>query len=110
VYALAITALVALLRPVRRALRESRRGKALQENEWRRIAIRCLRLGQYWSTITFSVWMVAGAAVPIWVHIISYPDSTIPVPYFAQFIASQLVFAIMAATMTYFFVTYVSAL
>jgi hypothetical protein len=106
-YGLGIGAMIWLLWPLKSALKQVRGGDVLAPDQWRRIARRCLRFGEYCGWISLSLWIVTSFAFPAWMQL-AHPGSVIAAREYAHFITSQLFCGLIAASLTYFFVTYVA--
>jgi len=88
------------------AVKRSRRGPPLAElpdSEATTIRWRMLRIGHYVSLIGLSLWVLAGIAYPVSLHLLK---GGIPLPMYPQFILSLCICGLVAAAYPFLFITY----
>jgi eukaryotic-like serine/threonine-protein kinase len=67
---------------------------------------RCLTLGRATAGITAALWAVSGFVFPAWIHLGAGTTSQLSSEHFAHFVVSNLLCGLVAATQTYFVVTF----
>jgi hypothetical protein len=107
VYPLGIAILCSLAWPVCRQLARLSAGETLELADLPRTGYRCLELGEYVAAVTFYGWMTTGLILPVWINTV---DST---PGFdwsvlLVFLMSHALCGLIAATMSFFFVTFLT--
>jgi serine/threonine protein kinase len=68
----------------------------------------CLQMGALGAKLTGALWLASGFVFPSWIQLEEGANSNIEANHYIHFIASQLICGLMAATLTYFFVTTVA--
>ncbi|HEY1785698.1 MAG TPA: serine/threonine-protein kinase [Pirellulales bacterium] len=67
---------------------------------------RCLTLGRATAVITAALWATSGFVFPAWIHFGAGTTSQLSSEHFAHFVVSNLLCGLVAATQTYFVVTF----
>jgi serine/threonine protein kinase len=106
-YTLGPLTLICLFWPIGKALRQVRRGEHLDHEPWKGLANRCLRIGQYAGWISLGLWIVTSLVFPAWLQIANR-DATITVSDYVHFFMSTLFCGLIAASIAYFFITYIA--
>jgi len=102
---LPILLLVAYAWPMLRALKQFRESNIADKDNWIRRGGRTLQLGLATAVVVFVGWLVCGIAFP-WGVDIAVPEGKLGSSHYVQFIVSQAMHALVAASGTYFLVTF----
>jgi eukaryotic-like serine/threonine-protein kinase len=107
-YSLAVAWLLRLAWPVvvgvyRRRMREteSPADRAVQRH-------RCLRIGEYVAWVTAAAWTVSGIVFPVWMRLDERTADAMTAANYASFFTDLVVCGLMAATLSFFCVTFVA--
>lgn len=106
VYGVGIAVCVALGWIAIRSVRAVYRGESLEPAELVRARLRCLRMGGIISTTTIALWIFSGLVFPIWLRI--EVGDKVNLGLMSHFLLSQILSGLMAATATYFLVTFIA--
>ncbi|HVX13003.1 MAG TPA: serine/threonine-protein kinase [Pirellulales bacterium] len=106
-YSFAVAWLLRLAWPVVRGMYKRRlrlHEDPVERAEQRR---RCLRIGEYVAWVTAGAWLACGIVFPVWLRFDVHGTESVPAPY-ASFFTALLVCGLMAATLSFFCVTFVA--
>ncbi|MEX0714591.1 MAG: serine/threonine-protein kinase [Pirellulales bacterium] len=104
-YALAIGLLIRLAWPV---LDSVLRIESRREPRPRRLATarsRCLKLGDYVAWVAGALWTISGIVFPVWLHASTGHVKAI---YYLHFMTSQVLCGLIAATLSFFCITFLA--
>jgi hypothetical protein len=93
--------------PIKQGSRQIRRGVPLDPEQWRTAGRYCLRLGLMAWTVTLTLWIVTSLVFPIWIQL-AHPEIEVSVIDYVHFVASQAFCGLIAASLTYFFITFIA--
>ncbi len=94
-----------LARPVFRLMRDLRNGDAVDLELRMKMWTRALNLGHYAAMIGIVLWMIAGVAYPVSLHILI---GNVPTEIYPRFIASLAICGLIAASYPFLIVTFIS--
>lgn len=89
-----------------RAVRALYRGEVLPQEDLVRARLRCLHMGGIISTTSFILWALSGVIFAGWLR--GRIGDTVDMGLMSQFMLSQLLSGLMAATATFFLVTFIT--
>ncbi|HWB13022.1 MAG TPA: serine/threonine-protein kinase [Pirellulales bacterium] len=69
---------------------------------------RCLRIGEYVAWVTAAAWLVSGIVFPVWLRLDPRTADTMKASTYASFFTDLVVCGLMAATLSFFCVTFVA--
>lgn len=107
-YTAALTAGIALCWPALRAVNRLNGGMAaagLISEQTRR---RSLRMGGYVFVVTLAAWVLSGIIFPVWLRVHLGPSESFVPAIYIHFLVSQVLCGLVASTLAYFFVTFLS--
>ncbi|MGH7135969.1 MAG: hypothetical protein ACREHD_09530, partial [Pirellulales bacterium] len=107
-YSIAVAWLLWLAWPVLRGM--SRRHQGAKEDAIARAAQRrsCLRIGEYVAWVTTGAWLACGIAFPVWLRLDERTAPLMTPDRYASFFTALVVCGLMAATLSFFCVTFVA--
>lgn len=90
-----------------RTLQKLARGETLPEPPSYEMMRRCLRLGAATAGVSAALWTVSGFVFPTWLRF-GVTETPISAPAYMHFAVSQMLCGLIAATQSYYVVTYLS--
>jgi len=108
-YPVGIALVFWLVIPLSRAIKRARRGKPPDAEHMEKTRDRNLRVGDYMARIALALWLITGPVFPIWIHynlMKTGQDDEVPASLYAHFLTSQFISGLIAATLTFFFATF----
>ena len=105
-YFVAVAWLLRLAWPVVIGVYRRRIGKHEDPDQRAEQRRRCLRIGDYVAWVTTGAWTACGIVFPVWLRLDAHPDAKGQV--YASFFTALLVCGLMAATLSFFCVTFVA--
>ena len=106
-YLFGIALLLSLAWPMLRALKAANRGQKLEKEHWAKVRRRCLRYGDWAAGVSAAEWLVSGVVFPAWMQAYEGVGASLGYSHYLHFLVSQALCGILAATMTFFCVTFV---
>jgi serine/threonine protein kinase len=82
------------------------RGKRVDPPPSAELVSRCLTLGRATAAITAALWATSGFVFPAWIHLGAGVPSQLSSEHFTHFVVSNLLCGLVAATQTYYVVTF----
>ncbi len=90
--------------PIKQGARQIRKGEPLSSEQWHVVGRYCLRLGLMAWTVSLTLWITTSLVFPVWIQLAN-PDIEVTGRDYLHFVASQLFCGLIAASLTYFFIT-----
>jgi len=106
-YGSAIALLLILAWPILGAVQRVRRGEQVDAKCCARERTRTLRYGDWVSVVTGGEWLITAIVFPAWLHAQEEGQSTVALSHYLHFLGSQALCGLIAATLTFFLVTFV---
>jgi eukaryotic-like serine/threonine-protein kinase len=91
-----------------RTLARLARGQRVEPPPSREMVRRCLTFGAAVAVITALLWTLSGFIFPTWMQLSAGPTSQLSARHYTHFIVSNLLCGMIAATQSYFIVTFLS--
>jgi serine/threonine protein kinase len=107
-YTLALAAGIALCWPVLRAVKEILRGNPGPAALSLGRRLRSLSMGDYVFAVTLAAWAMSGVIFPVWLRLHVGEEQSFSPAVYLHFLVSQLLFGLVAGTLAYFFVTFLT--
>jgi serine/threonine protein kinase len=94
--------------PLVLGLRAASNGLPISVDRLPDLRARCARIGDIAALVSGFEWLVSGFVFPAWLHAHATGETPLNVQHYLHFIGSQLLCGLIAATLTFFFVTFVA--
>lgn len=107
-YSIAVAWLLWLAWPVFRGVYQRRLGKTEKPEARADERRRCLRIGEYVAWVTTGAWFASGVAFPVWLRLDERTSHLMKPGMYASFFSALAVCGLMAATLSFFCVTFVA--
>ncbi|HQU42790.1 MAG TPA: hypothetical protein PK867_08255 [Pirellulales bacterium] len=107
-YSLAVAWLLRLAWPVVVGLYRRQRKQPEAPDERARQRRCCLRIGEYVAGVTAGTWMICGFVFPVWMRLDAQTANVMTLETYASFFTALVVCGLMAATLSFFCVTFVA--
>ncbi len=93
--------------PIKQGARQIRTGQPLNGEQWHTAGRYCLRLGLMAWTVTLTLWITTSLVFPVWIQLAN-PEIEVSGRDYLHFVASQAFCGLIAASLTYFFITFIA--
>lgn len=107
-YLVGVGVLLTLAWPVLRGVASRARSRGVNVKHLPRLRARCLRLGDYVAWVSAAEWAISGVVFPWWLYHQTSGSTSMQFEHYVQFLASQLLCGLLAATLAFFSVNFLS--